>query len=53
MQDEGLPVFIALFASTVLVIGVIVAAAILAVVFLIEIPPEAAEAVDTVVNGAH
>jgi hypothetical protein len=35
MQDEGLPVFIAIMASTVLVIGVIMAAVILAVVMLL------------------
>lgn len=35
MQDEGLPVFIAIMASTVLVIGVVVAVAILATVMLL------------------
>ncbi len=35
MQDEGLPPFIAMLASTVLIIGVIIAAAITGVVLII------------------
>lgn len=34
MKDEGLPVFITIMASTVLVIGVIIAAAILGAVLV-------------------
>ena len=34
MKDEGLPVFITIIASTVLVIGVIIVAAILGAIFV-------------------
>ncbi len=39
MQDEGLPPFIAILASTVLLIGVIVAAVVLGAVLVWVLPP--------------
>jgi hypothetical protein len=48
MQDEGLPAFIAIMASTVLIIGVMIAAVILAVVLTIGPVPEVAGVTDVV-----
>ncbi|MEE8374154.1 MAG: hypothetical protein V3R87_10580 [Dehalococcoidia bacterium] len=48
MQDEGLPAFIAIMASTVLIIGVMIAAVILAVVLMSGPVPEIAGVTDAV-----
>ena len=48
MQDEGLPPFIAIMASTVLIIGVMIAAVILLFVLTIGPDPEVAGAIDVV-----
>jgi hypothetical protein len=48
MQDEGLPTFIAIMASTVFIVGVMIAAVILAVVLTMGPGAEVADAV----NGA-
>jgi hypothetical protein len=50
MQDEGLPTFIAIMASTVFIVGVMIAAVILAVVLTMG---PAAEVADVVNSGAH
>ncbi len=48
MQDEGLPAFIAIMASTVLIIGVMIAAVILAVVLTSGPVPEITGVTDAV-----